>query len=76
MMSVKYQIVLPDSLAAELKRVAERLRVPRSQIIREAVEERLRSYRGRKDDPFAGMTGIMETGDKDVSTRVDEILYE
>ena len=75
-MSVKYQIVLPDALAADLKRVADRLGVPRSQIIRDAVEARLKSYRSKVRDPFAGITGLVETGDRDVSTRCDEIVYE
>lgn len=76
-MSVKYQIVLPDDLAEELKRVAAHLRIPRSEIIRDAVEARLKSYRAkRKEDPFSGITALVETGDRDVSSRVDEILYE
>lgn len=76
-MSVKYQIVLPDALAVELKRVAEKLKIPRSQLIRDAVEARLKAYRApRVQDPFSNITGLVESGDRDVSTRVDEILYE
>lgn len=75
-MSVKYQIVLPDSLAAELKRLADELGVPRSEIIRDAVEARLKTYRVRSRDPFARITGLVESGDRTVSSRVDEILYE
>ena len=76
-MSVKYQIVLPDSLSDELKRVSARLKVRRSELIREAIVARLKGYRRtRGSDPFAAITGLVESGDTGVSTRVDEILYE
>lgn len=76
-MSVKYQIVLPDALAVELKRVAEKLKVHRSQLIRDAIEARLKTYHhSRVQDPFSNITGLVESGESDVSSRMDEILYE
>ncbi len=75
--SVKYQIVLPDALAVELKRMAEQLKVPRAQLVRDAVEARLKAYRSsRSQDPFSGISGLVESGESEVSSRLDEILYE
>jgi hypothetical protein len=75
-MSVKYQITLPGSLAAELKATAARLKIPLAKLIRDTMQQRLSELRSReRGDPFASITGIVNSGETDLSQRVDEILY-
>ena len=75
-MSVKFQITLPDTLAARLKRAAAQQKVPLAQFIRETMEERLRRASApRNRDPFASITGLVDSDETDLSSRVDEILY-
>jgi metal-responsive CopG/Arc/MetJ family transcriptional regulator len=75
--SVKFQITLPDPLAAQIQITARRLRVPRAEFIRDCVEHRLRELKNSKRpwDPFASITGIADTDETDLSSRVDEIVY-
>jgi hypothetical protein len=79
-MSVKYQITLPDDLAAELKRTAQTLKIPLAQFIRETMEERLRASRKRRNanskHPLAAIIGIATSDERDLAARVDEILYK
>ena len=78
-MSVKYQITLPDDLAIELKQAAERLHVPLAQFIRETMEQRLRMNKGKSQPvsahPLASIIGLLDGEDRDLASRVDEILY-
>ena len=75
-MSVKPQITLPDDLAVELKSSAARLKIPVTQWIRETMEARLQELKAEKNsDPFASITGIIDSQETDLATRVDEILY-
>ena len=75
-MSVKYQITLPDDLAAELKATAERLNVPLAQFIRDTMARRLKDLKTKRTkDPFASIRGLLKTSETDLSSRVDEILY-
>ena len=75
-MSVKYQITLPENLASEMKSVAARLRIPLAQFIRETVEERLHKVKSdNSDDPFKAITGLVDTNETDLASRVDEVLY-
>lgn len=76
-MSVKFQITLPETLAADLKITARRLKVPRAQFVRDCVEHRLRELKNSKRqwDPFASIRGIVDTDETDLSSRVDEIVY-
>jgi len=75
--SVKFQITLPDSLAAQIQVAARRLKVPRAEFIRDCVEQRLRELNGRRrrGDPFASITGIVDTDETDLASRIDEIVY-
>jgi Ribbon-helix-helix domain len=41
MMSVKFQMVMPDDLAGELKAASERLKIPKATFVREAIERHL-----------------------------------
>jgi len=78
-MSVKYQITLPDDLAIELKQTAERLKIPLAQLIRETMEQRLRATKGQRtskpNHPLASIIGLVDSDERDLASRVDEILY-
>ena len=75
--SVKYQITLPEELAFRLKEAAVRRQIPMAQFIRETMEDKLRqSDTGKRSrDPFSRIRGIVDSPETDLSTRVDEILY-
>ena len=75
-MSVKFQITLPEDLAAEMKATAAAQGVPLAQLIRETMEQKLRAVKSaRLEDPFAWMDGLATTEETDLASRVDEILY-
>jgi cytochrome c553 len=77
--SVKYQITLPDPLAAEMRAAAARLKIPLAQFIRETMEDKLRDLksRRRKERPLEWMKGMAKgIKDTDLAARVDEILYK
>ncbi|MCP5114165.1 MAG: hypothetical protein GY953_25320 [bacterium] len=75
-MSVKFQITLPEKLAAELKTAAAKREIPLAQFIRETMEEQLRTAKQpRLTDPLSWMDGLANIDDTDLSSRVDEILY-
>jgi len=42
LMSIKYQITLPEPLADEMRTTAAKLKIPLAQFIRETVEDKLR----------------------------------
>ncbi|HKW98253.1 MAG TPA: hypothetical protein VJN43_11005 [Bryobacteraceae bacterium] len=78
-MSVKYQIVLPDDLSHEMRAAAARLKVPLAQFIRETMEGRLRQMKSvkSKQRPFDWMRKLrVDIPDRDLASRVDEILYK
>ena len=75
-MSLKFQITLPEDLAADMKAAASRLRIPLAQFIRETMQEKLRRVKTTKSsDPFAWMDGLADSNETDLASRVDEILY-
>ncbi len=74
-MSQKFQITLPEDLAAELKQEAARQGVPLAEFIRQTMRERLRVAAVSHRDPLASITGIVDGAETDLSSRVDEILY-
>ena len=75
-MSTKFQVTLPDGLAHELKREAARRRMPLAEFNRRTMEARLREDRKTNpEDPFAGVTGIVDAAETDLAARVDEVLY-
>jgi hypothetical protein len=76
-MSVKFQITLPDDLALELKQAASREKLPLAQLIRETMVVRLRQTRSPSGgDPFDSITNLVDAPDTDLSESVDEILYK
>ncbi len=75
-MSLKYQITLPEDLAAEMKEAAARQGIPLAQFIRETVQEKLAQPKSAKGkDPFAWMDGLVDIDETDGASRIDEILY-
>ncbi len=76
-MAVKFQITLPDDLASELKAAANRQKLPLAQLIRETMKDKLRDMRSSEltSHPFARIQGIADSGETDLSSRVDETLY-
>ncbi len=75
-MSIKFQITLPEDLAAELKAAAAKRGASLAQFIREAMEEKLREAKtGKSSDPFAWMDCLVPIDETDLAARVDEVLY-
>lgn len=74
-MSVKFQITLPEELAAKLKSASARMNMPLAQFIRETMEERLREVKPGRNGFLARITGIAHSEETDLASRVDEILY-
>jgi hypothetical protein len=73
-MSVKFQITLPDDLAYQLKRAAARRKTPLAQFIRETMQDKL--LEPPKRNAFLDrITGIVDSDETDLASRVDEILY-
>lgn len=73
---MKFQITLPEDLAAELKGAAGKLGVPLAQFIRETMQARLRESKAqRSPDPFAWMDGLAQTAETDLASRIDDVLY-
>ena len=76
-MSVKFQITLPDTLAARLKLEAARQKRPLAELIRETMEDRLRRPKRQSwRNPFESVTDLIDSDETDLSIRVDEILYK
>jgi len=75
-MATKYQITLPEDLAADLKAAAARLNLPLAQFIRQTMEAKLEEFRRQAPgDLFAWMDGLVTSSETDLASRVDEILY-
>ena len=52
--------------------------MPLAEFIRETMQRRLQHDRAVKsfDDPFASISGILDSPETDLSSRIDEILYK
>ena len=77
-MSHKFQITLPDDLAAELRKAAAGRGIPLAEFIRQVMRENLRQSRSRSRDqrnPLASIAGIVDREETDLASRVDDILY-
>ncbi len=74
-MSTKFQVTFPDSLMAQLKRESKRLDISVAEFVRQSTEVSLRAKRRTEGfvDPFTSITGIVDSQDKDLASRVDEI---
>ena len=75
-MSVKVQVTLPEPLLAQLKRESQKMGISVAELIRQTLGDRLRKrHRPAKRDPFAAITGLVDSDETDLSSRVDEVLY-
>jgi len=76
-MSVKFQVTLPESFAAELRHEADRMQIPLAQWIRQVMEQELRQRRRRTGEPPLAWLDRIQVDDEqsDTAARVDEILY-
>lgn len=75
-MSVKFQITLPEPLMEEIKRESEKAGVSVAELIRQTMDDRLRAGRRLpKRDPFEAIDGLVGSGETDLASQVDRILY-
>ncbi len=77
-MSTKFQITLPDDLASDLKHAAAARGIPLAEFIRQVMRETLRRARSRpggSENPFNSITGIVDSDETDLASRVDDVLY-
>jgi hypothetical protein len=75
-MSVKFQVTLPEAVLAELKQQSAKMGVPVAEFIRQTIDDRLRKReRVPRTDPFDCIDGLVDSGESDLASRVDEILY-
>jgi hypothetical protein len=74
-MSTKFQVTFPESLMTQLKRESKRLDISVAEFVRQSAQANLRARRhnGEFVDPFASITGIVTSGERDLAARVDEI---
>ncbi|MEO5925922.1 MAG: hypothetical protein ABIR70_19035 [Bryobacteraceae bacterium] len=74
-MSTKFQVTFPDPLMAQLKRESKRLDISVAEFVRQSAEATLRGKRrtGGFVDPFASITGLVNSDETDLASRVDEI---
>ena len=74
-MSTKFQVTFPDPLMAQLKRESKRLDISVAEFVRQSTESSLRAKRrsGEFVDPFASITGLVNSDETDLASRVDEI---
>ena len=76
-MSVKFQITLPEQLLTGLKRAADAEKVSVAELIRQTMLDRISVRRRQpKADPFAGITGLVNSEEIDLASQIDTILYE
>jgi hypothetical protein len=75
-MSVKFQMVLPDDLAARLKREAAIMEIPLAEFVRQTMEEKLSARAKRlKGRALDSIVGGFHSGEGNLAAKVDEILY-
>ena len=75
---MKFQVTLPDDFAEEARNVSALLRIPLAQFIRDSMQQRLNDLRREKTGTtrfLERFSGIIDTGETDLASRVDEILY-
>ena len=75
--SVKFQITLPEPLMAKMKRESEKAGVSVAELIRQTMDNRLRDKRRGSTwrDPFEMIDGLVASDETDWAARIDEILY-
>ena len=77
-MATKFQITFQEDFVEEARSVAARLRIPLAQFIRESMQQRMNELRQEKRGTprfLERFSGVIDTGETDLASRVDEILY-
>jgi len=74
---MKFQVTFPDAFAEEARVVSARLKIPLAQFIRDSMEQRLKELRNQGGGRrlLERFNGAINTGESDLASRVDEILY-
>ena len=75
---MKFQVTFPDAFAEEARIVSARLKIPLAQFIRDSMEQRLRDLRDQSIGHrrlLERFQGVIDTGETDLASRVDDILY-
>lgn len=75
---IRMQIYLPEDIEAEAKLLARSEKINFSELVRESLREKIarkRQANAQKKHPLSGLAGIIRGGDKHVSSRIDDILY-
>lgn len=75
---MKFQVTLPDDFAEEARTVSARLQIPLAQFIRDSMQQRLNELRMGKTGKqrfLDRFSGVIDTGETDLASRVDELLY-
>ncbi len=72
----RLQIMIEEELDAELALQAEREGVSKAALIRRYVRERLRPLPPLEDDPLSEIIGMVSSGRRDDSLRVNEVVYD
>jgi hypothetical protein len=75
---MKFQVTLPDEFAEEARIVAARLQIPLAQFIRDSMQQRLNELRQQKNGKARFLdrySAVIDTGETDLASRVDELLY-
>lgn len=70
-MSERLQILIPESLAARLRKAAQRARTTRSQFVRDAIERAL-EHESAAPDPVAAL-GDLDAPTADIDRMIEEI---
>jgi hypothetical protein len=71
----RLQIMIEEQLDGELGRQAKLEGVSKAALIRRYVGERLRPLPTPAEDPLRGLVGMIEGGDTDSSSMIDEVVY-
>lgn len=70
-MSERLQVLIPESLAARLRKAAQRARTTKSQLVRDAIERAL-EREGMVQDPVAEL-GELDAPTADIDRMIEEI---
>jgi hypothetical protein len=76
---IRTQIYIPEDLEKEARLVAGSLKMNFSELVRTSLKEKIARKRktdSKKRHPLWNLVGIIQGGEKHVSDKIDEILYE
>ena len=75
---MKFQVTFADDFAEEARMVSARLKIPLAQFIRDSMQRRMNELREEnhgRQRLLERFSAAIETGETDLASRVDEILY-